>query len=130
MDIDIFKIGIIGIIAAILAVTLKKEAVQFSLLISIAAGILIFLKIIPYLQEVINSILQIISKTDTGILYIGLILKIIGISYISEFCAQICQDAGENAIASKIELCGKILIMLISIPIITELLNLITNLIP
>lgn len=127
---DIFKIGIIGIIAVILAITIKNQSQQISLLISIATGILIFLIILPSLESVVEGIFDIIKKLDISIGYIGIILKIIGIAYISEFCTQICQDAGENAIASKIELGGKVIIMLISVPIITELLDLITRLIP
>lgn len=127
---DIFKIGIIGIIAVILAITIKNQSHQMSLLISITTGILIFLMILPSLESVIEGIFDIIKKLDINIGYIGIILKIIGIAYISEFCTQICQDAGENAIASKIELGGKVIIMLISVPIITELLDLITKLIP
>ncbi len=127
---DIFKIGIIGIIAVILAITIKNQSQQISLLISIATGILIFLIILPSLESVVEGIFDIIKKLDISIGYIGIILKIIGIAYISEFCTQICQDAGENAIASKIELGGKVIIMLISVPIITELLDLITKLIP
>lgn len=127
---DIFKIGIIGIIAVVLAITIKSQSSQISLLISIVTGIIIFLMIIPALEEVIDGIFNIVRKLDIGVGYIGVILKIIGIAYIAEFCTQICQDAGENAIASKIELGGKVLIMLISVPIITELLDLITRLIP
>lgn len=127
---DIFKIGIIGIISIILAITIKNQSPQISLLISIVTGIIIFLIILPALQQVIDAIFNIVKKLDISVGYIGVILKIIGIAYISEFCTQICQDAGENAIASKIELGGKVLIMLISVPIITELLDLITRLIP
>lgn len=127
---DIFRIGIIGIIAVVLAITIKNQSQQIALLISIVTGIIIFLMIIPALEELINGIFDIIRKLDISIGYIGVILKVIGIAYISEFCTQICQDAGENAIASKIELGGKVLIMLISVPIIMELLDLITKLIP
>lgn len=127
---DIFKIGIIGIISVILAIAIKNQSQQISILISISTGILIFLMIIPYLENLIESISNIIQKLDISIGYIGIILKIIGIAYISEFCTQICQDAGENAIASKIELSGKVIIMIISIPVVTELLDLITKLIP
>ena len=99
---------------------------NMSVLITIVSGVIIFMMIIPTLEEVITSILDIVSMLDI----IGIILKIIGISYICEFSSQICIDAGENAIASKIELAGKMLIMFISIPIITRLLSLITSLMP
>lgn len=103
---------------------------NMSVLITIVSGVIIFMMIIPTLEEVITSILDIVSMLDIGIENIGIILKIIGISYICEFSSQICIDAGENAIASKIELAGKMLIMFISIPIITRLLSLITSLMP
>lgn len=127
---DIFKIGIVGIIAVILILTIKNQSSQIALLISIITGILIFIAIIPTLSKVLDSIFNIIKLIDIKIEYVGIILKIIGIAYIAEFCTQICADAGENAIANKIELAGKVIIMLISVPVMTELIDLITRFIP
>lgn len=126
----IFKICIVAIISVILILLIKGHTPYMATIISIVSGIIIFIIIIPTLEEVLNAIFDIVKVLDIGINHIGVILKIIGISYISEFCSQICIDAGENAIASKIELGGKVLIMFISIPIITELLGLITRLMP
>ncbi len=127
---NILKICLIAIIALIVILTIKSQMANISIMITIVSGVIIFMMIIPTLEEVLNSILDIVSILDIGIEHIGVILKIIGISYICEFSSQICIDAGENAIASKIELAGKILIMFISIPIITRLLGMITNLMP
>lgn len=127
---NILKICLIAIIALIVILTIKAQMANISIMITIVSGVIIFMMIIPTLEEVLNSILDIVSILDIGIEHIGVILKIIGISYICEFSSQICIDAGENAIASKIELAGKILIMFISIPIITRLLGMITNLMP
>ena len=127
---DILKICIIAIVSVIVILTIKPQIANISIMITIVTGIIIFMMAMPTLEEVITSILDIVSILDIGIEHIGVILKIIGISYICEFSSQICIDAGESAIASKIELAGKMLIMFISIPIITELLGLITNLMP
>ena len=127
---DIFKICIIAIISVIVILTIKPQMANMSVLITIVSGVIIFMMIIPTLEEVITSISDIVSMLDIDIENIGIILKIIGISYICEFSSQICIDAGENAIASKIELAGKMLIMFMSIPIITRLLSLITSLMP
>ena len=127
---DIFKICIIAIISVIVILTIKPQMANMSVLITIVSGVIIFMMIIHTLEKVITSILDIVSMLDIGIENIGIILKIIDISYICEFPSQICIDAGENAIASKIELAGKMLIMFISIPIITRLLSLITSLMP
>lgn len=127
---DIFKICVIAIVSVIIILTIKPQMANISIMITITSGIIIFIIVMPTLKEVITSILDIVAILDIGIEHIGVILKIIGISYICEFSSQICIDAGENAIASKIELAGKMLIMFISIPIVTKLLGLITNLMP
>lgn len=127
---NIFKIGIIGIIATVLLIVIKKESPHISILISTVTGVLIFFMIITGLDEVFSSLFNIIKQLDVRFDYIGVILKIIGISYISEFCSQICIDSGQSAIASKIELGGKVCIIIISIPIINDLLDVITKLMP
>lgn len=127
---DILKICVIAIISVIVILTIKPYIANMSIMITIVSGVIIFILIIPTLEEVLQSILDIVSMLDIGIEHIGIILKIIGIAYICEFSSQVCIDAGENAIASKIELAGKVLIMFISIPIITKLLGVITSLMP
>lgn len=127
---DILKICIIAIIGVIAILIVKPQMTNMAVMIAIVTGVIMFMLIMPTLEEVLSSILDIVSMLDIGIEHIGVILKIIGISYICEFSSQICIDAGESAIASKIELAGKVLIMFISIPIITRLLSLITSLMP
>lgn len=69
-------------------------------------------------------------NAKVNIVYVETILKIIGIAYIAEFASQITKDAGQGAIASKIELAGKILILAMAIPILTLLIETIIQLIP
>ena len=71
-----------------------------------------------------------ISKSNIDIKYVDIVLKIIGIAYISQFASQICSDAGENSIASKIEFAGKVIIMVISAPVLMSLIEMIMNLMP
>lgn len=126
---DIFKIVGIGIIATILSITVKKERPEIALQISLVAGITIFIYIVTKLKIVIELLNLISSKLDIDYIYISTIFKIVGIAYVAEFGAQICKDAGESAIASKIELAGKVLIMILAIPILVGLLNTILQLI-
>ncbi len=127
---DIVKFVAIGIISVVLSLTVKKQSPQFSLMISIAASVLIFILILPRLAEVLDTFKALAEMIDANISYIMIILKIIGIAYIAEFGSQICIDAGESAIASKIELSGKILIMFISTPILLSLLDMIFGIMP
>lgn len=127
---EIVQIVVIGIIAALLALTLKRQNPEISMTISIVAGVIIFMIIIPELGTVIDMFYKISQNTKLDNVYIAIVLKIIGIAYISEFGVQICKDAGEGAIASKIELAGKVLIMLVSSPILVALMNLIITIMP
>jgi len=127
---EILQIVGIGIIATILAVVLRQQKPEYALQVSIVTGLLIFLFVITKLNYVVQVLSSLAERVDIDFLYFSTILKVIGIAYISEFGAQISRDAGENAIASKIEFGGKILIMVLAIPILTALLDLIIKIIP
>ncbi|MDR1912995.1 MAG: stage III sporulation protein AD [Clostridiales bacterium] len=127
---EIAKIVGVGIISLILIMTMRRQNAEYALLISIAASCIIFFMIMPFLGQAIGVLENISALMSTSTQYIGLILKIIAIAYIAEFGAQICVDAGESAIASKIELGGKALILITSTPILFGLINLINAIMP
>jgi len=127
---DIMKIVIVGIIAAVLAVLLREEKPEIAILISIVTGLVIFIFIITKLNSVMSVLKYFAAKANIDILYFSTILKVIAIAYITEFGAQICRDAGEGAIASKVEFAGKVLIMVIAIPILAALMDIMIKIIP
>lgn len=127
---DIMKIVMIGIIAAVLSVLLKEEKPEIAILISIVTGLVIFVLLITKLNSVMSVLKYFASKANIDALYFSTILKVIAIAYITEFGAQICRDAGEGSIASKIELAGKVLIMVIAIPILAALMDIMIKIIP
>ncbi|SHI55257.1 stage III sporulation protein AD [Geosporobacter subterraneus DSM 17957] len=127
---EIFRIVGIGLVATILAIVLKHQKPEIAVQISIATGVIIFIFIATRLTVVLEVLNMVASKIDIDLVYITTIFKIVGIAYVSEFGAQVCRDAGEGAIASKIEFAGKILIMVLAIPILVALLNLIVRLMP
>jgi len=122
---DIAQIVAAGLISVILIIAMRKQNAEFALLISIMASIIIFFMIMPLLGQAVGLLEDIAGMMDANVQYIGLILKIIAIAYIAEFGAQICADAGETAIASKIELGGKVLILITSMPVLYALADLI-----
>lgn len=127
---EIFQIVAIGLIAAILSVLIKNEKPEIGMYISLVAGIIIFLFIITRLQSVIGILSQLANKINIESTYLSIILKIVGIAYIAEFGAQVCKDAGEGVMASKIEFAGKVLIMVMAVPILVSLTDLIINMVP
>lgn len=123
----IFKIVAIGIVAAILIVFLKEQKKEYAILLSIVAGVMLLLLTLTKLEPIVSVIQKLSLNIPIDTSYIVLILKVIGISYLIEFGKDICKDAGENAIANKIEIAGKVIIVSISIPVVTAVLETITQ---
>ncbi len=127
---DIFQITGIGIISTIIIVILKSMKPDFAMYVAIVTGIVIFMLLIGKISAVVDLLREFSVRVNIKNLYLNTLLKITGIAYIAEFGAEICRDAGESAVASKIELAGKVLIMVIAAPVITSLLDLIINIMP
>jgi stage III sporulation protein AD len=127
---DIMRIVMVGIIAAILAVLLREEKPEIAVVVSIVTGLVIFVFLINKLSSVMSVLKYFAGKANIDVLYFSTILKVIAIAYITEFGAQICRDAGEGSIASKVELAGKVLIMVIAIPILAALMDIMIKIIP
>ncbi|ANB61785.1 stage III sporulation protein AD [Anoxybacteroides amylolyticum] len=130
MAIEILQIVGIGLIATFLVVLLKEHKSSVAFLLTVFVGCTIFLFLIDQISAILHMLQKIASDTNVNMVYFETILKIIGISYIAEFASQISKDAGQGAIASKIELGGKILILAMAIPILTAIIETVIGLIP
>ncbi len=127
---DILKIVGIGLVATFLATILKTTRQDFSLYISLVTGIVIFTMILGELSYVVQTLNTLATRVNIEFDYFTTLLKIIGMAYLVEFGAQISRDAGENSIAMKIELGGKVIIMVLAIPILLALMELIIKILP
>lgn len=120
----------LGIITTVLALIIKEQKPMFAFLLATFTGILIFLFLIGKIGGVIQVLIDLAEKSNINMIFLKTILKIIGIAYIAEFGAQIVRDAGQESIAAKIELSGKVLIMVMAIPIITVIIDTVVKLLP
>lgn len=127
---EIIKIIGIGLVALVVVIILKQYRAEYAIYISIIAGILILFLIMDKLSGIINLLKSISDKTYINKQFLGILLKITGIAIATEFAVSICADAGEKAIASKIEIGSKVIIIAMSIPIISSLLELIIEILP
>ena len=127
---DIVKIIGIGLTALIIIIILKQYKPEFAVYVSIIAGVIILFMLMDKLSGIINLLKNLTNKKGVGSSFLKILLKITGIAILTEFATSICKDSGETAIASKIDLGGKIIIISISIPIITALLELIIKILP
>ncbi len=127
---EIIKIIGIAFIALIIIIMLKQYRPEYAVFISILTGVLILFLVIDKLTGIINLIQSIQDKYSINTQFIAILIKITGIAFLSEFAVSICKDSGEAAIASKIELGSKIIIISMSIPIISNLLEIILKIVP
>ncbi|WP_096202332.1 stage III sporulation protein AD [Bacillus sp. FJAT-45350] len=127
---EIIQIVGLGLITTFLALVVKEQKPIFAFMLTVFVGVLIFLFLIEEIAKVIGMLESIATNANINMVYLQTILKIIGIAYIAEFGAQIAKDAGQAAIASKIELAGKVLIMVMAIPILTAIIEMVVSLLP
>lgn len=121
----IIGIGFLTLIVSIILKEYKKEYAIYSVLIG--GAIIIFFSL-----ETINSIIKFIKEFSSNYnnVFIEILLKITGISILTEYAVSICKDSGENSIANKIDFGGKIIVISLSIPIISNTLSSLTKLLP
>ncbi|NLV37142.1 MAG: stage III sporulation protein AD [Clostridiaceae bacterium] len=127
---QIIQIIGIGFVATVLIIILKKQRPEIAVQASIVTGVVIFMLLASKLVAVVDVLGSYVQKAEIKPVYFATVLKITGIAYIAEFGAEICNDAGESAIASKIELAGKVIITVLAVPIITSMLDLIMEIMP
>lgn len=120
---EIVKIIGIGLIALIIIVILKQYRPEFVVYVSLIAGVLILSIVLSKISAIIDLLKSLASETSINSQFLLLLIKITGIAFLTEFAVSICTDTGETAIANKIDIGGKVVIVGMSIPIISGLLE-------
>ena len=120
----------IALVASVLLVLLRQARPEWAVLISIVTAVAVFLLLVDDMAAVIRIIEQVAGRADLDTRYVDTLLKIVGVAYLAEFGAQLCRDAGESALAAKVELAGKVVILLLAVPILMAVLELLVGLLP
>ena len=127
---DIVKVIGIGLISLIIIIIVRQYKPEFTLYVSLLAGVLILLFIMDKLDGIIDLLTTLSNKTAINNEFLVLLIKITGIAFLTEFAVSICKDTGESAIANKIDMGGKVIIVYMSIPIISSLLETVVEILP
>lgn len=120
---EIIRISVVGIAGVFLAILLKQVRSEYSLYITMAAGIAILFYSAGKLSYLLSSLRKIQQYVPVDAAYMTILLKMIGITYIGQFCAGICKDAGYSAVAGQIEIFGRLAVLAVSMPVLTALLE-------
>lgn len=122
---NIFTVAAVGLIGTFFAVFMRKMGDEYRVCVSIFCVCALLIAIFPYFSELLAQILSFSKLSGTDTENFTFLLKAVGIGYISQFSSDICADAGENAIASKIELAGRICILAMTVPVVGSLVEMI-----
>lgn len=120
---EIIKIVAFAFTALFIVLIFKGKRDDIAIQISIVAGILIFLFMVNKLTIIMSFMQTLANKANIDVVYLNTVFKILGIAYLASFCSEICRDAGENSIAAKVEFAGKILILVLAIPILMAVMQ-------
>ncbi|UOQ47478.1 MULTISPECIES: stage III sporulation protein AD [Gracilibacillus] len=127
---EIFEVISVGIITSVLFLLLKDKQPSIAFLIVVLTVLYFFIYVMQYVHEILNLITYLGEQANIDAVYIKTILQIIGISYITDIGANIVKDAGLESIAVKIEMIGKVFILILAIPIFKSLIETIINIFP
>ncbi|MCL2822118.1 MAG: hypothetical protein FWD86_02840 [Firmicutes bacterium] len=125
---EIFTISAVGIITAFCVLILKDAKSESAILVGIAGGAIILLMLIGYLTDIFAVIGSIATRANIPSGIFVLLVRVVGVGYIAEFSAGIIEDAGSKSLASKVALGGRVLIVILSLPIILSLFDIVSEL--
>lgn len=126
---DVFKIIGIALSCVMLSVVLKQYKGEYQVLIALSCGLLLFFLSLEYIEEIFYELSSMVSRAGINAGYFALMLKAVGIACLCEIGVNLCRDAGESAIGSKLEFAGKLILLFLSLPVFVEVLSVLTSLI-
>ncbi|MCI8631106.1 MAG: hypothetical protein HFG67_02380 [Firmicutes bacterium] len=127
MELDILRITAVAITGVIVSGLIKSVKPEFTVYIVITTVIIIFFLAVGKLRIVFEFLSGIYSQVTYGKTFFPILIKVLAVAYLTDFTSQLCKDAGESAIGSKLELAGKIIIFYLSIPILVAIIELINS---
>lgn len=120
---SVFYVPVIGLAAILLAMQLRELQHNFATYLVLAAGILIFFYSVGRIRTIVETLQELTRLIHLDDLYLKILIKIIGITYLCEFSADICKDSGFSSVAGQIQIFGKLTILAVSMPVIQALLG-------
>ncbi len=127
---EIFVYVSFALAIALVSMLLKQVKPELAMLLVLAASVAIMLSLLGKMATIIRVVEDLANRASVGVLHMKTLLKIMGVAYVAEYGSQICRDSGEGALASKVELAGKLIILGMSVPLILVILETMLRLVP
>lgn len=120
----------LALLTTILLLILRQEKPVMAVILSIVFSIVIFIFMMGKMASIIEVMQELTRRAQINYFFMATILKILGVAYLGEFAAAICQDAGEQAVARKVEFAAKIIIAVLALPIMIAILESLMDIMP
>ncbi len=124
------KVVMIGIMAVLLAIPLKKDKTEFSMLLILTSCLLISALAVWRIRDLLSYLKSLQAYLGNGSIYIKVLFKMIAVTYMAELGANLCRDAGYAAVAGQIEFYGKLMLLAVSLPVLTSLFDVLLRFVP
>lgn len=125
---SIMQVVAMAVVGTVLILVIRQEKPELAVQVSVAAGLIIFALILWKVIEILDVLERLAVRADLNMVFLGTLLRILGIAYIAEFGTQVCKDAGESALAFKVAMAGKVMILILAVPIISTILDTVSRL--
>lgn len=126
----ILHVVLLSAVVTVLLVVVREQRPEFATILRIGSGVALLLLVANPLSTVIHQLVLLANLANVRGMYLGLVLKVIGITYLTTFAAQVAYDTGESATGWRVELAGKIIILLMAIPLIAAIADTVLKMIP
>lgn len=120
---DVIQVAMTGIVGVLLAIQFKSGKSEYGIYIVIGVSVLIFFGILGQFSVISDAVFEMGTFLNLDASYLQTLMKMIGITYVSEFASAICKDAGYQTIAVQIETFAKLMILLFCIPVLSMVME-------
>ena len=127
---NIVSIGVLAVVAVIVALTLRPKNAEIALMLTVACSVLILVALLSQARQIIGTVNSIVAASQINTGYIAILLKVVGICLLTEFAVNTCRDAGCQSLAGNVSLAGKLLVTITALPLYTDILNTVIGLVP
>lgn len=126
---NLIAVSFAAVIVVLIAIKIKDMDSGYGVILSIAGCVMVMYFVVLRFRQIADYIDRITAYISVNITYIDVILKMIGLAYVCQFSSDICRDAGYNAIASQVEMAGKISLILLSMPVLMSVIDLVVKIV-
>ena len=125
---DLIAIIGVSLAAAVVAIILRQYRAEYAIVISLVTGAIVLVAIMQALEPVLGEVSELIGASGMGTENTAAILKVVGVGFITQLACDSCRDAGEGAIAAKVELAGRVSILILALPVFSQILQIVSGL--